>query len=219
MTRGCGEGHAEGGRSLPARRQSARECPILTGPWTARPSRPPDVRAAPCIAILILAAALRFIALDKPFFIDEISTITIASQPLGRMAEAMRETDASPALYPLLLHAWIGVSRADGWVRLLSAMFGVLAVLMVGLVASRAFGWRAGLAAAFIMAIAPAHVHYSQYVRSYSLFTLLAAVSRLALLDWFDGAKPIAPRKAAVVVLTTAALLLHALPVRAAIRR
>jgi mannosyltransferase len=159
------------------------------------------------IAVLILAAALRVIAIDKPFFVDEISTITIASQPLGRMAEAMRETDASPALYPVLLHVWIGVSTADWWVRLLSAMFGVIAVLMVGLVAGRAFGWRAGLAAAFVMAIAPAHVHYSQYVRSYSLFTLLAAVHVWLFIDWFDDEGPIAPRKAAAVVLTTASLL------------
>jgi hypothetical protein len=161
------------------------------------------------ILILILAAALRLIALDKPLYVDEISTITIASQPLGRMAEAMRETDASPALYPLLLHAWIGISRADAWVRLLSAICGVLAVLMVGMLAGRAFGWPAGVAAAFIIAIAPPHVHYSQYVRSYSLFTLLAASHIWLVIGWLDdeGGSPVTPGRAAAVALATAALL------------
>jgi hypothetical protein len=173
-----------------------------------RSSLPPaGLPRAAFVAILILAAALRVIGLDKPLFVDEISTITIASQPLGRMAEAMRETDASPALYPLLLHAWIDVSRADAWVRLLSAVFGVMAVVMVGFVASRAFGWRAGLAAAFVMAIAPAHVHYSQYVRSYSLFTFLSAVHIWLFLDWMDDETTVWPLKAAAVTLVTAALL------------
>src|SRR5687768_14047233 len=69
------------------------------------------------IAILILAAAPRPAALDKPYYVDEISTLTIASQPLSRMSEAMREIDASPVLYPLLLHGWIALGRSDIWAR------------------------------------------------------------------------------------------------------
>ena len=118
----------------------------------------------------------------------------------------MRQIDASPALYPLLLHFWMSVSRADAWVRLLSAIFGVLAVLVVGLVGCRAFGWRAGVAAAAVMAIAPAHVEYAQYVRSYSLFTLLVAVHVWLVIDWMDDRVPLTASRAAVFVLVTAAL-------------
>jgi 4-amino-4-deoxy-L-arabinose transferase-like glycosyltransferase len=157
-------------------------------------------------AILVLAAVLRMGALDKPLYVDEIVTITVASQPLGRMAEAMREIDASPALYPLLLHFWLGVSHTDVWVRALSAIFGMLAVPMVGLVAARAFGWRAGLAAAYIMALAPGHVHYAQYVRSYSLFTLLASAHVWLFIEWLDEQVPVTRRRAAAAVIVTTAL-------------
>ena len=110
-------------------------------------------------------------------------------------------------LYPVLLHFWLAVSHAQVWVRLLSAVFGVLAVAMVALVSSRAFGWRAGLGAAFIMAVAPAHVHYAQYVRSYSLFTLLAAAHVWLYLEWLDQETPPSFWRAALAVALTTALL------------
>ncbi len=157
--------------------------------------------------VLIVAALLRVGALDKPFYVDEITTITVAAQPLDRMAEVMRLIDASPALYPLLLHAWIGIGHADAWLRLLPALFGWLAVVVVWTIGRDAFGWRTGLAAAAVMAIAPAHVHYAQYVRNYSLFTLLAAVHLLLFGRLLTGA--VRPRigPLAALALTTAALL------------
>ena len=180
--------------------------PGIPEPPAPRSSSSREPRAL-FVAILLLAAALRAGALDKPFYVDEISTITVASQPFSRMAETMREIDASPALYPVLLHAWIGISRSDAWVRTLPALFGVLAVAVVGLVGRRAFGWRTGLAAAFVMAIAPAHVHYAQYVRNYSLFTLLAAAHVLLFIDWLDDRVPATRRRAALALLGTVALL------------
>ncbi|MEO8071456.1 MAG: hypothetical protein ABI652_08635 [Acidobacteriota bacterium] len=157
----------------------ASAAPRLHGAW------PPPGRPRLWLAVvMVVAAALRVAALDKPLYIDEIVTITVASQPLASMASVMRQVDASPALYPLLLHVWLLVSHADGWVRLLSAIFGVLAVAAFASVASRAFGWRVGLAAAAVMAIAPVHVHYAQYVRSYSLFTLLGALHVRLFIDW-----------------------------------
>ena len=156
-------------------------------PAEASGSRPPSAAARAALAlVLVLAAVLRVGALDKPFYVDEITTITVASQPLGRMGATMRLIDASPALYPLLLHGWMEVSRADAWLRLLSALFGWAAVVVVWRLGARAFGWRAGLAAAAVLAIAPPHVHYSQYVRNYSLFTFLAALHVLLVSEWFD---------------------------------
>lgn len=125
------------------------------------------------LVLLILAAALRVAALTKPFYVDEITTLTVASQPLASMGEVMRKIDASPALYPTVLHFWLNVSHADVWPRLLSAVFGVALVWAVFGLGRAAFGDRAGLWAAFVVAIAPIHVEYAAYVRSYSLFTLL----------------------------------------------
>jgi hypothetical protein len=159
------------------------------------------------IAILLLASALRLIALDKPLYIDEIVTIVVAMQPLDRMADVMRQIDASPALFPLLLHGWMAVSTADAWVRLLPAIFGILAVWVCGLTTARAFGPRAGLAAAAVLAIAPAHIHYAQYVRSYSLFTLLGMLHVWLFMQWMDAVAPPRRRLAVALTLATAALL------------
>ncbi len=160
--------------------------------------------------ILIVAAALRVSALDKPFYVDEMTTITVASQPLESMARVMRLIDASPALYPLLLHGWLTVGHHDAWVRLLSAIFGFLAVVVVWKIVAREFGSRAGLLAAAVMAISPGHVHYSQYVRSYSLFTLLAALHVGLVVEWSRSASRPGPgRFAAIVLVTTAMLYTH----------
>ena len=179
---------------------------------TGSPARfPPGAPRYGFAGLLLLAVGLRAIGLGKPLYIDEIVTIRVAAEPLASMAGVMRQIDASPALYPVLLHAWISISHADAWVRLLSVLFGVLAVAVVGAIAARVLGWRVGLAATAIMAIAPAHIHYSQYVRSYSLFTLLAACHVWLLLAWFDRAAPRSPRRTwlAIVVVTVALCYTH----------
>lgn len=173
----------------------------------ARPAGDPVAWGRWLTLILLVASILRLIALDKPLYVDEIATITVAMQPLDRMGSVMRQIDASPALYPVLLHAWMQVSRSDAWVRLLPAIFGILAVLACAVVTRRAFGARAGLAAAAVMAIAPAHIHYSQYVRSYSLFTLLAIVHVGLIMGWMDPAARLTRGRAALLVLVTTALL------------
>ena len=172
----------------------------------AEPAEPRAWRALLPI-ILALAALLRIGALDKSFYIDEIVTITVASQPPDHMDDVMRQIDASPALYPLLLHVWMGVSHADAWVRLLSAVFGLLAVYVVARLGRETLGWRAGLGAAAVMAVAPAHVEYAQYVRSYSLFTLLVTLHVLLFVRWMDERRPLTAWRFAAFTAVTAALL------------
>jgi len=165
----------------------------------------------PLLLILVVAALLRVAALDKPLYIDEIVTITVANQPIDRMAAVMRQIDASPALYPLLLHGWMLVSHADAWVRLLSALCGWLAVVALFGLTARAFGRHVALAATAIMAISPGHVEYAQYVRSYSLFTLLVTLQIWAFVVWMDP-RPDTRRSLVLIVLaalTTALLYTH----------
>ncbi len=160
-------------------------------------------------ALLLLAAGLRVMALDKPLYIDEIVTLTVGAQPLAKMGAVMRQIDASPALYPVLLHGWLQLARSDAWARALSALFGFMAVCVVYLIGRRVFGVRTGLAAAFVAAIAPAHVHYAQYVRSYSLFTLLAGVQLLIMVGWFGSAGRLRWRGLALTLVTAAMLYTH----------
>jgi len=161
------------------------------------------------IALVALAGALRVLALDKSLYVDEIITLTVASQPLSRMGTVMGQIDASPALFPLLLHGWLLFGHADAWARLLPAVFGIAAVYLVFRVASRAFGRGAGIAAALVAAMAPAHVEYSQYVRSYSLLTCLAGAQILLVIDWFERKRRSPWRILALSLVTTALLYTH----------
>ena len=144
-----------------------------------------DVARGALACVLVLGAALRVGALDTPLYIDEIVTLTVAAQPLDRMARAMRLIDASPALTPLLLHAWLTPFDSDAWARSLMALFGWLTIPMAYAAGSRAFDRESGLWAAFGAAMAPSLVHYSQYVRGYSLFTLLSVTHLWLALGWF----------------------------------
>jgi hypothetical protein len=92
---------------------------------------------------------------------------------------------------------------------LLPVVFGTLAVLVCALLTRRLLGSRTGLAAAFVMAIAPAHIHYAQYVRSYSLFTLLAGVHVLLLVRCLDHQRPKWLDLVSVTLVTAALLYTH----------
>jgi mannosyltransferase len=142
----------------------------------SRPALAPRTARALLVGIFLIAAVLRVSALSKPYYIDEISTLTVASQSIDEMAGVMRKIDASPALYPLTLHYWIALSHADAWVRLLSALFGLAAVWAAYWLARLLFGERTAVYTALIVALAPIHIEYAQYVRSYSLFTFVAVM-------------------------------------------
>jgi uncharacterized membrane protein len=184
----------------------------LQAPMDREPARHEPSRRATRLtlaAILIAAALLRVSALDKPLYVDEMTTITVASQPLDAMPRVMRLIDASPALFPLMLHGWLTFGRADAWVRLLPAIFGFLAVVVVWKGVSHMFGTRAGLAAAAVMAISPGHVQYAQYVRNYSLFALLAWLHIWLAVGWARGSGRRPIHAVALVVVTTALLYTH----------
>ena len=67
--------------------------------------------------------------------------------------------------------------------RSLSALFGTLLVLVIYGLGARLFNRTTGLAAAFIAAIAPFQVYYSQEARMYILVALEGALA--ALLFWW----------------------------------
>ncbi len=96
------------------------------------------------------------------------------------------------------MHGWIGLLGADPVaLRLLSVIFGFLAIPAIYLAARRLFGGsRVPLLAAFLLAINPMHVFYSQEVRMYGFVALLsigilaAAWRVLGAADTADAARP-----------------------------
>ena len=90
-----------------------------------------------------------------------------------------------PPTYPYLLAAVYSVS-GDSWTagRLANALLGVLAVLLIYLVARRVWGETTGLIAAGVGAVAPPLAYLSAALMSETLFLVLELAAVLALLRY-----------------------------------
>ena len=135
------------------------------------------------IAILLLAAALRFYQLDgQSFWNDEGNSVRLAQRSLA-LVTAGAAGDIHPPGYYYLLWVWVRL-LGDGEfaVRGLSAVLGLLLVATTYALGRQLGRPALGLAAAFLAAISPFQVYYSQEARMYILVTLLGAAATLALI-------------------------------------
>lgn len=137
------------------------------------------------VAILLLAAGLRFYALDgQSFWADEGNSVVLATRTPTAIAAAAA-ADIHPPAYYLALAAWgrlVGLSEFGA--RSFSALVGlVLVAALYRLVAPRQ-GRRTALTVALLAAVNPFLVYYSQEARMYELVALLAVLGAWAWLLW-----------------------------------
>ena len=139
---------------------------------------------AAALLVLIIAAGLRFYRLGAPsLWNDEGNSARIAERSLA-LITAGAAGDIHPPLYYYLLHVWRGVFGASEFaLRSLSAGLGVLLVWLTYLIARRAFSHRVGVWAAFIAAINPFQIYYSQEARMYLLLAVIGAAATGLLLS------------------------------------
>jgi hypothetical protein len=167
----------------------------MKGERAPRPSASRRVGAWwPLVAVLLLAAALRFCRLDaQSLWNDEGTSVRLALRDLGTITRNASH-DIHPPLYYYLLHFWSllwGNSAVAA--RALSVLFGVATVVVTWALArplSRRSAWLAGLLAA----CSPFMVYYSQEARMYMLLTLLAAGATWALAPLLVAKRPGASR-------------------------
>jgi len=152
-------------------------------------------------AILLLAFGLRLYRLGaESLWYDETVSVHLAAKSLPALV-AHTAGDIHPPGYYLLLHAWTRLAGPDDFaVAFPSLFFGVLLAALAYRLGLRLFGPQAGLLAAFLVAISPYNLWYSQEVRMYTLAAalgmgLLEAI--LPLLAARPGALPSWPRLAA----------------------
>ena len=133
------------------------------------------------VAILLVGACLRLAHLGGPsLYYDEVVTMELARAPNPvRLLRLMDRIDASRApLQPLLLQAWVKVfGPSDLAGRLFSAVCGILTLVVVHEIGRRVFDRSTGLWAAWLAALSPALVRYSQEVRMYAWLVLLTCLS------------------------------------------
>ncbi len=137
------------------------------------------------LPLLVLAVALRLYQLTAAaIWGDEGSSLLLAQYPLADLWVHAAH-DVHPPLYFALLRGWIGLfGDAILSIRLLSALPGVITVLLgtwlTYLIASR----RATILACLLLALLPTAVRYSQEVRMYSLLGVWLLGATVALVYW-----------------------------------
>ena len=135
------------------------------------------------LAILLLASFLRFYRLDaQSFWNDEGNSARIAERSPDLIL-AGSEGDIHPPGYYLLLHYWRALfGQSEFALRSLSVAAGLALVAFTYLQGRHLFGEATGLTAAFLGAISPFAIYYSQEARMYALLAALSAVSTYLLL-------------------------------------
>jgi mannosyltransferase len=138
--------------------------------------------------VLLLAAALRFYRLDgQSLWADEGNSVALAGRSLAEITYGAAY-DIHPPLYYYLLHFWLWpFGTSEFAVRSLSAVIGILLVGLTFLLGRRLFDARVGLVAAFLSAISPFQVYYSQEARMYILLAALSALSVYFFLRFMEA--------------------------------
>lgn len=117
----------------------------------------------------------------KPFWLDEVLTLQRASLKPAALVLDSFENHHLPSFF-LMLSPLTHLAHPQFWLRLPSAVFGSVAVVMVFLIASRVGGRLAGVLAALILGLSPITVAYSQEARSYTLVMTLILVALYGVL-------------------------------------
>jgi mannosyltransferase len=140
--------------------------------------------------ILLLGAFLRFYDLGKKdiWFDESLSLLrgmlgvrSIITDAFGQFAP-----DPHPFFYPLFMHFWMKIGASDAFVRIPSVVAGIGAIYLAYLLACRLFGRDTALLSAFLCALCPFMVAYSQEARMYSFHLLFTLASFYFLLNMLD---------------------------------
>ncbi|HJX37596.1 MAG TPA: glycosyltransferase family 39 protein [Anaerolineae bacterium] len=168
--------------------------------------------------VVLLALFLRFYLLGRQsLWADEGNSAALARRTLSTITrDAAR--DIHPPFYYYLLHFWVRLwGNSEVALRSLSALSGTALVFTTYLLGRRLFTLRVGLIAAFLAAISPFQIQYSQETRMYilvSLWSVLSVLFFVACMHSWTAVGDAAGRRATpsailYVVFTTAALYTH----------
>ncbi len=131
------------------------------------------------ITILGIGLFLRIYNLNRyDFWFDEsLSLLIVKYLPLGEYLFKYAKFFTDSELFNILLYFWVRLVKNEVFFRLLPLIFGVLSIILIYPIGKRLFNKETGLISAFLLAISPFHIYYSQELRSYSLFLLLSLLS------------------------------------------
>jgi 4-amino-4-deoxy-L-arabinose transferase-like glycosyltransferase len=129
--------------------------------------------------IIILGTILRVATIGRDsLWLDEAISMLTARLPLSAILDNSIQ-DPHPPLYYLLLHGWrLIVPETDGWLRGLSAFWGVLLIpALYALALASGRSRREAQVAALLVALSPFQIFYSHELRMYTLLMLLVTLT------------------------------------------
>jgi len=135
----------------------------------------------PLIAVLALALVLRLIeARGVRLWFDEIYIVLVGRMSIPDIVRTAA-ADIHPPLHFIVRHLWQSIGgEGDRWLKLLSIGFGLVAIAFTEALGRRAISPRAGLLAAFLSALCPAHINVSQIVDVHPMLWALATFNTWA---------------------------------------
>lgn len=147
-----------------------RQMPASQAPLPQRAQRREVSPALYVAGLTLLALVLRFWRLGNwSLDSDEVFLLRDSLDP--------SLSNARPLLYFLNHYLVAPLAPLDEFgLRLLPAIFGVLAIPTFYIVAQRLIGTRGALFGALLVTVSPLHIYYSQFARYWSLVFLLSAV-------------------------------------------
>jgi 4-amino-4-deoxy-L-arabinose transferase-like glycosyltransferase len=138
-------------------------------------------------------AALIFVAIgaSRPVWLDEVSSLSFATQDLHGLVEILRKDTNLPAYY-LILHQWIAVfGDSEAASRSLSAIFYLGTIVVVFVTGRFLFSdTRSALYCAFFYLISVQAIRQAQNIRGYTLLGFVAALSIFFFLRWIRTDSP-----------------------------
>ena len=127
------------------------------------------------LGVLVVATWVRLTSLGEGFWIDEVMSAAIVSDPWSLMLTRIGFTDVHPPGYYMVLKAWALLwGEGDLALRSLSMVAGLATLLLVMHWLRVQTQWSVALLGGALLACSPFHGHYSVEVRAYALFTLVA---------------------------------------------
>jgi len=128
--------------------------------------------------VFVVALIVRLIGLSvRPFWYDELQSMVYSNLPFGDMLQSVIIFDPHPPLYYLQLHFWILLGTGEGWARLNSVLWSLLAATGLFLLCRRLFNFEFAVCSTLIFVVMPMGVFYAQEVRMYAMLMCLAVGS------------------------------------------
>lgn len=125
---------------------------------------------------------------SQPLSWDEAVTANAVRRSWAALWTLLGHTDAPLGAYYAVMHVWIdalglvGVRPDEFWLRLPSAVAGVVTVALTALLGARAFGPVLGATGGSVLALHPLFVFYAHDARPYTFVTLLTTAATVTLL-------------------------------------